>query len=409
MMHFDSFLAVGLTWLRDGNYFIAITFLLCLCSIAYYSVTIAAAVDFFFHSPEHRSNVHPPVSILIPICGSNDSTYANLASFCQQDYPDYQIVFGIQSPQDSSIQVVKQLMQAFPDVEISLVVSDRSLGMNHKVSNLANAAIEAKHNLLLLVDGDIRVRPNYLKHVVPPLHDPTVGVVTCMYRSLTYEWLSAFEALSITTEFIPRILAAKRLQGMSFALGATIVIRKTVLEAIGGFPAVANDLEDDYQLGKLSTQVGYQVVLSDYVVDHVMATESLAEFTAHQTRWARGNRFARPIGHLSLIVTYGTVSSLLLVLITDGSLLSWSILLVTWAMRLAMAWFVGVQQLQDTVARSFFWLVPLRDVISFTFWCYSFLGNTICWRRREFRLTKGAKLMEETLLLPLPKTTALTR
>jgi ceramide glucosyltransferase len=389
MLHFNwLFAAEG----AGFPYFSALIFLLCLCTIGYYGVAIYAAVDFFFQSTSDRPEFQPSVSLLVPICGLDGGAYENLASLCQQDYPNYQIIFAVQDSQDSSIPIIQQISRDFPELDLQFVISDRTIGMNRKVSNLANAAIEAKYNTLVLVDSDIRVTPDYLKQVVQPLHDSTVGVVTCMYRSLTYGWLSGFEAISITTEFLPRILAARTLQGMGFALGATIVIRKSVLEEIGGFLAVADALEDDYQLGHLSAQAGYQVVLSDYIVDHVMASPRLVDFIHHQTRWARGNLFARPLGHLSLIFTYGTVISLLFLLITKGSLFGWFVLGVTWSIRLVMAWFIGVQQLQDTVARKFLWLVPLRDIISFGFWCYGFLGNTIRWRDRRFRLTTGGKL-----------------
>jgi ceramide glucosyltransferase len=368
--------------------------LLCLTAIGYYCFAIFAATEFFSQPIQSDPEFQPPVSILKPICGLDSGAYENLASFCRQDYPTYQVIFGVQDAHDSSLILVKQLVEDFPEVDIRIVISDRIVGTNLKVNNLANASVEAEYDILLLADSDIRVGTDYLKRVIQPLRDPKVGVVTCMYRSRTEGWIAAFEALSISTEFLPSVLVARKLEGMTFALGATIVIQKAVLEAIGDFPAIVNYLEDDFQLGHLPSQVGYEVVLSDYVVDHAMSTSSFLELLHHQTRWTRGTRFARPWGHAGLIFTYGTIASTLLCWVANGSWLSWVILAIVWSLRLAMAWIVGVINLRDSVARKLLWLLPLRDLISFLVWCHSFSGDTVEWRGRRLKLTKGGKLTE---------------
>ncbi|MBW4518281.1 MAG: bacteriohopanetetrol glucosamine biosynthesis glycosyltransferase HpnI [Scytolyngbya sp. HA4215-MV1] len=399
-MNLYSLLTTLITWLGTGHYLTGILFLFCLSAIVYYSLAIYAAMDFFSQSAKITSDFYPPISILKPVCGLDWHAYTNLASFCQQDYPTYQIIFGIQAINDPSIEIVKQLMRDFPNVDIHLVVSDRTIGINRKVCNLANAINEAKHEIVLLADSDIRVKTNYLNQVVQPFHNSAVGVVTCMYRSLTKGRLAAFEAISITTDFLPSVLVAKKLEGMTFALGATIAIRRSVLDEIGGFLAVANYLEDDYQLGNLAAQAGYQVILSDCIVDHIMATESLTDFVNHQTRWARGSRFARPIGYMGLILTYGITSSLLFLLASTDSSLGWLMLSITWFMRLLMGWLIGVKYLRDPVAKRFLWLLPLRDFVSFTLWCYSFFGNTVQWRDQQFILAKGGCLIERELAKP---------
>ncbi len=165
------------------------------------------------------AHFHPPVTILKPICGLDSDAYENLASFCRQEYLTYQIIFGVQDFSDPSIEVVRQIIHDFPEVDIQLVISDRVIGTNLKVSNLANAAVEAKYDILLLADSDIQVQPDYLQQVVQPLKDAVVGVVTCMYRSQTQGWVSAFEAIGISTEFLPSVLVARKLEGMAFAMG----------------------------------------------------------------------------------------------------------------------------------------------------------------------------------------------
>ncbi|MBV9386957.1 MAG: bacteriohopanetetrol glucosamine biosynthesis glycosyltransferase HpnI [Chroococcidiopsidaceae cyanobacterium CP_BM_ER_R8_30] len=367
--------------------------LLSLTAVGFYCYSSYAAIDFFGRSHQIDLDFHPPVTILKPICGLDSDAYENLASFCRQDYPEYQIVFGVRDEQDLGIAVVKQIIEDFPELDLRLVVSDRTIGANLKVSNLANAAAEAKYPLLLIADSDIRVGSEYLRRVIQPLRDQSVGVVTCLYRSLVQGWVAAFEALEISTKFQPGVLVARQLDGLNFALGSTILLRTAALNAIGGFKAIADYLADDYQLGHLAAQAGYKVVISDYVVEHVLATESISDLIQRQIRWARCIRVSRIWGYLGLIFTHGTATSLLFLFASKGSMLGWVILVLTWSTRLAMAWIVGVKSLQDAVVRGCLWLVPLRDLLSFALWCYSLLGNNIEWRGRRLKLIKGGKLV----------------
>ncbi|BAU14143.1 glycosyl transferase, group 2 family protein, putative [Leptolyngbya sp. NIES-3755] len=287
------------TLLQDAEYLLfAVLFVLSLSTVFFYLFSIQAAIQFFRPKRSQNSNFQPPVTILKPVCGLDDNTYENLASFCNQNYPNYQIIFGTQDPSDPCIAIVKQLIEDFPKQDIQLVISHRTIGINPKVNNLHNIALKAEHEILVLADSDIWVGPNYLKQVVQPLSDSRVGVVTCLYRSRSHNFVSAFEALGISTEFLPGVLVARKLEGMAFAFGATIVLRQSVLNEIGGFNAIANYIGDDFQLGNLPAQAGYQVVLSDYVVDHVLSTATIPQLLQHQTRWFRGNRFARSTGYL---------------------------------------------------------------------------------------------------------------
>lgn len=373
--------------------------ILCLAAVSFYCYTIYAARAFFNQPHRINQGFHPPVSILKPICGLDSDADENLASFCQQDYPEYQIIFAVLESEDPSIEVVQKIIHNFPDLDIQLVVGDASgdlsqriIGTNLKVSNLANAVTEAKYDILLIADSDIRVGRDYLRRVIQPLQDSDVGVVTCLYRSLAQGWVAILEAIGTTTEFHGGVLVSNQLEGIKFALGSTIVIRTLALEAIGGFPVIADYLADDFQLGYLPAQAGYKVVLSDYVVEHVLASSTLADSIKRQIRWTRCIRVSRPWGYLGLIFTHGTTASLLFLIATGGSIFGWAVLGITWITRLVMAWVVGVKILKDSLAKKFLWLVPLRDIISFTFWCYSFVGNTIEWRGRRLRLTKGGKL-----------------
>ena len=382
--------------LSISDYASYLPLLFCLSAIVYYCLALYAAIDFLAAPANVDSNFHPPISILKPLCGLDRNTYENLASFCNQNYPQYQIIFGIQDPADPAVSVARQIMRDFPTIDIELVISDRTIGVNRKISNLSNALTAAKYDLLLLADSDIQVDSTYLINVVQPLHQTTVGVVTCTYRSLAQGWIAAFEALGITTELAPTVLVSRKLSGMTFGIGATIVLRRSVLEAIGGFPAVANYLHDDFHLGRMPTHLGYQVVLSHYVVSHVLATASVTDFMQHQTRWNRGIRFAQPWGYAGQIFTFGTVASVLFLLTGHGSMLSWEVLGITWAFRLAMAWMIGVKVLRDPTAKKLLWLVPLSDMVRCALWCYSFVGNGIEWRGRHLQLAEGGQLVNRT-------------
>jgi ceramide glucosyltransferase len=373
----------------------SLLFILSLSADWFYGYAIYAGFLFSSRSYPINPDFHPSVTIVKPICGLDGDAYENLASFCQQDYPEYQIIFAVRDAADPGIEIVQKIIHYFPEMDIQLVVSDRTIGTNLKVSNLANAAAVAKYEILVIADSDIRVGRDYLQRVVQPLQDENVGVVTCPYRSLAKGWVAILEALGNATDFHAGVFVSKHLEGVQFAFGSTIVIRQAVLEAIGGFPAIADYLADDFQLGYLPAQLGYQVVLSDYVVEHVLATTTLVDSIKRQIRWARGMRVSRPWGYLGLIFTYGTATSLLFLIATGGSIWGWVVLGITWSIRLAMAWVVGVYILKDSFAKKFLWLVPIQDLINFAVWGYGLVGSTIEWRGQQLKLTKGGKLKAE--------------
>ncbi|MBD2439537.1 bacteriohopanetetrol glucosamine biosynthesis glycosyltransferase HpnI [Nostoc sp. FACHB-110] len=366
---------------------------LCLSAVVFYCYGIYAAIAFLRQPQIHNLEFHPPVTILKPLCGLDSDAYENLVSFCQQDYPHFQIIFAVRDRQDPIIKIVETIIQEFPNLDINLVVSDRLIGANLKVSNLANAFTQAKHEILVIADSDIRVKSDYLSTVIQPLQDETVGVVTCLYRSLVQGWVTTLEAIWTATDFHPGVLVSNQIEGIKFAFGSTIVIRKLVLEKIGGFEAIADYLADDFQLGNFPVKAGYKVILSNYVVEHVLGDSTIVNSLQRQIRWARGIRVSRPWGYLGLIFTYGTVTSLLFLIVTQGSTLAWINLAIVWTMRLAMGWVVGAILLQDIVTKKYFWLMPLWDLLHFMMWCCGFVGGTIEWHGHKLKLTKEGKLV----------------
>ena len=372
---------------------IALLLILCLASIWFYCYGIYAGLTFFKYPYPFDAAFHPDVTILKPVCGNDGNLYENLATFCRQDYPNFQIIFSVRD-QDTGISIIEQIIHDFPELDIQLVVCDRIIGTNLKVSNLANAAVYAKHSILVLADSDVRVGSDYLMRIIQPFQNQNVGVVTCLYRSSAQGWVTIIEALRQTTEFSTGVLVSNKLEGgIKYAFGQTIVIRKQVLTAIGGLEAIADYLADDFQLGYLPAQAGYRVLLSDYIVEHELNTSNLFDAIKQQIRWACCIRVSRSWGYLGLIFTYGIPTSLLLVAFTGGSILSWVVLLVTWVTRLVMAWVVGVTCLKDPLVRKYLWFVPLGDLFSFIIWCYCLVGNKIEWRGQKLKLAKDGKMI----------------
>jgi ceramide glucosyltransferase len=368
--------------------------LLCLGSICYYLACLAAARRFFARPPVNRLSRFPPVSILIPLSGKDFEAYDNYATFCRQDYPDYQIVFGVNDADDSSIPVIRQLIADFPENDITLVTDPTAIGANPKVNNLQNMLGKARHEVLVLVDSDIRVDAAYLVTVVSELADDRVGMVTCLYRAGKAPSLAAkLEAVGITTEFAPGVLVAWLIEGISFALGATIATTKENLQAIGGFQAIADYLADDFMLGKLMSRAGLDVRLSSHIVEIVLPPTTLKSMLKHQIRWARGIRACRPWGHLGAIVTHGTALALLLVIASWGSAMSLAILTATLLSRLAVVYSVAIRRLGDNLLLRNLWLVPARDLLGFLLWCLGQVGKTVEWRERVFKLTDDGKMV----------------
>ncbi|WP_404791070.1 bacteriohopanetetrol glucosamine biosynthesis glycosyltransferase HpnI [Altericista sp. CCNU0014] len=371
-----------------------VVFILFSCVVSFWFYLYAAYIGLmcFKQSEPTNSDYHPPISILKPLCGPDADAYAKLSSFCQQAYPIYQIIFGVRDPADPAIAVVEKLIADFPQVDIRLVADDRILGNNLKVSNIANIEPYAHHEFLLIADSDIKVGPSYLQRLVQPMQDRNVGLVTCLYRSQATNPIAAFEALSISTDFHPSVLVARQLGWMKFAMGSSILIRRSVLNAIGGFKAIADHLADDFMLGNLTTQAGYRVALSDYVVDHTLETPTFIDLIEHQTRWNRCTRSSNFTGYLGLFFSHGVMLSLVLVALTRGVAWSWAVFGLILAARLFAAWAVGVRCLEDPVVAKFLWLVPLRDLLSFGLWVYGLAGDRVVWRDQQFCLLKGGKL-----------------
>ncbi len=334
----------------------------------------------------------PPASILKPLCGPEARLYDNLRSFCEQDYPLFQVVFGIRDPMDPAVAVVERLIRDLPHRDLALVVNDRLIGANHKVSNLANMYEVAKYERLVIADSDMRVGPTYLATVLGPLRDPSVGVVTCLYsgRSVGGLW-SALGAMFVQEWFLPSVLVGRVLRPDRFCFGATMAVRRESLEAVGGFPALAGYLADDYVLGELLNRRRLRVWLSSYVVENTVAEPALTRLFWHELRWARTIRTVQPVGHALSFVTHAVVLAGLYLLLSSASLMSAGVLAAALALRMRMHYAVRAQL--DIREPACPWLVPLRDGLCFVVWVTSFCGRTVRWGEETFSVTTDGRLL----------------
>ena len=382
--------------------FYGLHFILLGCAVAacgYYLAASAAALVWLADARRQRAlpSFTPPVTILKPLRGAEAEAYETLASFCQLDYPAYQLVFGVQDPHDAVIPIIERLRNDFPQRDIALVVNEAAHGYNGKVSNLQNALPIAKHDVLLIADSDIRVTSDYLRRVVAPLQDAQVGMVTCLYRGVGAKTFGdLLENLGLASLFAPEVLMARMLQGVKFALGATIVMRRATLESVDGFAAIADHLADDYELGyRVATQLNQQVVLSECVVDHVANGASLHAMFKHQLRWMRAVRVSRPAGYTGLIATYGTVTASLMLCANGLNPWAWRLCMLTMSLRLLVALVASGLVLRDGVSLKWFWLLPLRDCLAFIVWLTGFFGHEIIWRDERLRLLRDGRLTRE--------------
>ena len=366
-----------------------------LAGCAFYLLAMLAAVRFFRGQTTAPPNELGPVSILIPLCGADEGAYESYAAFCRQDYAVYQLVFGVRDALDTAVPIVRRLMADFPERDITLVICPSTIGANLKVSNLYNMLAYVKHEWLVIVDSDIRVGTAYLRSVMPLLADQCIGLVTCLYRASQAPDLAArLEAIGLTADFVPGVLAAWLLEGMHFALGSTMALTRTTLKAIGGFAAIRDYLADDFMLGNLIAKAGYEVCLARYVVEAVVAPMGFYGMLKHQLRWSRSMRFSRPVGYLGAVLTHGTALALLNLLVHQGAVPSLVLLGMALSIRLGMAWLIGVHWLDDRVLKQSFWLLPLRDLLNFGIWCLGLVGKRVEWRGQLLEIIGDGKIVQ---------------
>ncbi len=325
-----------------------------------------------------------PISVLKPLRGLDDGLADNLRSFLAQDYPEFEVLFGVDQPDDPAIAVVEAVRKEFPGVSSTLLVTGSSDYRNPKVYSLERLSESARYDLLVMSDSDIRVTPGMLRTIAAEFADPALGLETCPYLAVPGRSLwSVVEAIGMNTEFIPGVLVARMLEGMKFAVGPTIAVRRETLDAIGGMQRVKDYYIDDFLLGKFAFEKGWKVDLSGYVIEHRIGSQKFFANLRHRVMWLRGTRRSRPKGYLGQIFTYPLPLALLLLAVNPSF---WPLTLATAALRAASAWAVAGRVLRDPLMRRRWWLLPVQDLASWMFWVAGLFGNTIVWRGRRMAL-----------------------
>ncbi len=349
----------------------------------------------YFRRERQAIDHAPPVTIIKPVKGMDADSLANFASFCRQDYHRYQIVFAVADAADPVVQVIRELVALYPDTDIELVIDGRIYGPNYKVCNLMNAYPRAKYDLIIVCDSDIGVGESYLREVCAPFADPRVGLVTSLYRTSRFEGVAcAMESMGFTVEMVPNVMVAQVLEGLSFALGASMAVRREALESVGGFGALVDYLADDYQLGNKVYRAGWQLELSDCFVESVVHRERLANVLSRQLRWARTMRVSRPGGYLASGITQPFLAVILALIVSGGAPAGLGAVGLLYAVRSCAALVYSRLFLRDAVFPRWLWLLPLRDAIALCTWALAFLGNRVTWRGHRFRVKPGGTLQE---------------
>jgi ceramide glucosyltransferase len=371
--------------------------------LIYYILSIYSVIDYFRgvrkSRPKDRAFA-PPASIIKAVRGVDREAYENFASYCRLDYPEYEILFAVADSSDPVVPVIEKLRRDFPAQQIRLLVGVPYIGTNKKINSLCRLVQEAKYDLVVMSDSDVRVESDYLRDVAAPFADAEVGAVTAFYRSLSGGTIASdLDTLGMCMDSAPSALVARKLEGgIQFAFGWTMATTKRHLEEIGGWEAMADHHSDDFELGNRIARRGYRVELIHKPVSMVFPRESLREFSRHELRWSIGLRNVRPAGYWGLVLTHGLPWAIFAAAI--AALSGWKIVAAAYlvgylGLRIGLAWIAGVWGLGDRSLRKKLWLAPLRDAISFAVWVVAFFSDQITWRGLAYRVEKG-------LLIPLP-------
>ena len=358
-------------------------------TIAYCVVVVIAARDYLSQKTAAASDVAPglpPISVLKPLAGIDEGLEANLRSFFTQDYPDFELLFAVRGANDAAVPAVEKLCQEFPARPVRLVVTGEPPYPNAKVFSLDRMLREAKHDLLVMSDSDIRVEPGFLRAIAAEFGDPHISLATCPYRATAGKSLwSNLEAEGMNTEFLAGMLVARLVEGVKFAVGPTIAARKPALDGIGGFAVLKDYLAEDFVMGKFAAAAGFGVILSRTIVQHHIGSESLRANAAHRLRWARSTRRSRRIGYLGQIFTHTLPIA---AIISPFRPSWWPALLFAAACRGVAAWATSAWILGT---RPRWLLLVLQDLLAFGFWLAGFVGNTIEWRGRRYYLYRDGR------------------
>ena len=356
-----------------------------------YCVLIVVATRRFLSATLPHPGSKPPISVLKPLCGHDDGLEENLRSFMTQDYPEYEVLFGVHRRDDPAVAVAEKIISEFSGrISVRLVTTGESPIPNAKAFSLNRMVREAKYDVLVMSDSDVRVTPNLLSHLAQELQDDHVGLISCPYRAVPGKSLwSRLEAIGMNTELLGGVMVARMIEGMRFALGCTVAVRRNVLEDMGGFSYLQEFLAEDFVIGQRTAELGHGVLFSSYVIEHRIGSQNMMPNLGHRMRWARSTRRSRPLGYWGQIFTYPLPLALLLCAAYPAA---WPVLFLTMILRVAAALATARDIVHDPVTQKQWWLLPVQDVMGFFIWISGFVGDKIVWRDRKCTVMRDGRL-----------------
>lgn len=366
-----------------------------LCSTGFLILALYSVFR-FLSQPKQPIGFTPKVTLFKPVHGLEPQLERNLESFFRQDYPDFELIFGARQSTDKALAIVAELKKKYPNVTVKIALSGEPDRPNAKVCSLAKMTPLAAADYWIISDSDVEVSPSYIREVIAPFVDPNVGMVTCLYRGVPTGGLwSRLEALGMSVEMTAGVVVAKTLEGMKFALGPTMAGRRDAIERTGGMGALLDYCSDDYILGNSISQLGYRVLISDYVVDHIVLNRTFHDSVLHQVRWMKSTRFSRPKGHLGTALTFAMpfgILSLIGALLMHNAAAGLAVFGFAYLNRIILAIAAGWGVVRDRRSLTYCWLYPLRDLMGFCFWLASYGSTTVVWRGEVYRLSYGGKM-----------------
>ncbi len=341
----------------------------------------------------------PPISLLKPLHGLEPDLESHLQSFFEQDYPEFEIIFCARTDQDAGLEIARRVAARYPKIRSRFLCSGNAPYANAKVWSLERMQHAASHRFFVVSDSDVSVAPGYLRAVMAPFSDERVGLVTCLYRGVGSNFWSRLEAVGMSIEMSAGVLVAEMLEGMKFALGPTMVVRRDSLEEAGGFRTLGPYHADDFMLGNMIAGSGYRVVLSTHTIDHHVLNSSFLPSVMHQIRWMKSTRFSRPKGHLGTALTFSMPYGVLALGFAVGlhrPLLGGLLLLWSWASRVAMGALVGRLVVEEPRVWRSALLYPLRDLLGSCYWVASYVSNQVRWRGEVYNLLQDGFMRNDS-------------
>jgi ceramide glucosyltransferase len=336
----------------------------------------------------------PPATILKPVCGLEKNQEANLHSTCVQDYPEFQVVFSVQDPNDPVIPLLKEIQQRAGQERVSVAIENHQVGPNGKINNLLGALPHARYDILVISDSDVGLKPDYLKTIVAPLADPEVGMVCTFYKATCADkWFEKMELLTFNADFIPNVVFAHVSGASKFCLGPSMALRRSNLKEIGGLEALADYLVEDFEMGRRIRSSGMKIAIVRYFIDIVVDLKNLSQWWNHQVYWDQNTRAAQPAGFFASILIRSVPFAFFFAASHLGDAIGLAVLTGALGLRLATAAVIMGWGFRDREGLKSLALLPLRDMTALLSWLLAFTKRTVLWRGSEFILSRDGRLV----------------